>query len=154
MISIVIISAFIMQGCGSTKEMSLAKQLIKQEKYDEAEEQLRIHLAERIPNDEKALLMLIDINIKRQNLVEAAKMLNDLKGKITKPAYKEQYKKIVSETWRNAYNGGITYYQKYFQDNNEKNLDSALYLFEVGYTLRPKLVYFYYISRTMLFPKR
>lgn len=140
-------AAFLMQGfqCGATKEMVQAKQKIKQEKYQEAEDLLGLELNNN-PDNETARLMLIDVNRQQGDMKETARLIMDASNQLKNPKNLDELAKMKNQLWVASYNGGIKHYQKYSSTRDKNQLDSAIEKFETGSIVRPNFLDFYYLK--------
>lgn len=142
---IIIASGLAIQGfqC-SSKEMLDAKTAYERKEYDKAIDNLQRELAKN-PKNEEARLYLVRIRMEQGDLREAARIIMDTTKTMTNPKFKDQLPKYKNKLWVESYNKGITSYNQYFSSNEEAQLDSASYYFEIGSILRPTLLDFYFL---------
>lgn len=147
---IIIVSGLAIQGFAcSSKEMLDAKVFYERKEYDKAIDNLQRELAKN-PNNEEARLYLVRIRMEQGDLREAAKIIMDTTKTMTNPKFKDQLPKYKNKLWVESYNKGITSYNQYFSTNDEAQLDSASYYFEIGSILRPTLLDFYFLRGNVL----
>lgn len=147
---IIIVSGLAIQGFAcSSKEMLDAKTAYERKEYDKAIDNLQRELAKN-PNNEEARLYLVRIRMEQGDLREAAKIIMDTTKTMTNPKFKDQLPKYKNKLWVESYNKGITSYNQYFSTNDEAQLDSASYYFEIGSILRPTLLDFYFLRGNVL----
>ncbi len=148
---VTIIFAFLLQGfqC-ATKEMMTAKTAYKIKDLDRAIEYLQKELAINNPNNEDALILMIKIRLEQKKYQEAAHIIVDAQKKLKTPKWKDQLPALRNKLWVDAYNGGLAFHRKYMSENNPIYLDSAVYLFDVGMTIRPNILEFHHYKGLFL----
>jgi tetratricopeptide (TPR) repeat protein len=148
---VTLISALLLQGfqC-ATKEMMTAKTAYKNKELDRAIEYLQKELGGKNPDNEEALIMMIKIRLEQKMYQEAANIMVDAAKKMKNPKYKDQLPALRNKLWVDSYNEGLAYHKKYMVDYDTSFLDSAVYLFDVGITIRPNILEFHHYKGLFL----
>jgi tetratricopeptide (TPR) repeat protein len=141
-----LVFAFLIQGfqCASA-EMTTAKTAYAKNNYTTAVENLEIELNQN-PTNEEAMMLLLRIKILQGKFLQAAKIVKDAETKLKNPKNLEQLPNYKNQLWVNSYNSGMTKYRSSLNSGNTQDLDSALFYFETGQTVRPEVLDFYYFN--------
>lgn len=126
-------------------EMTTAKLAIRNKDLDKAELNLEKEIRNN-PNNAEAYIILAEVRQLKYDFMGAAKAINSSDSVIAKLKdfrLRIQAEQFKGNLWRLCYNFGIDMFNRYFGSKNEKFLDSAIYIFIAGITVRPQVYDFY-----------
>ncbi len=126
-------------------EMTTAKLAIRNKDLDKAELNLEKEIRNN-PNNAEAYIYLAEVRQLKYDFMGAAKAIIGSEPVISQTKdfrLRIQAEQFKGNLWRLCYNFGIDMFNRYFGSRNEKFLDSAIYIFTAGITVRPQVYDFY-----------
>ena len=134
----IIAGALLTQGfqCASP-EMTTAKLAIKQKDYPKAEEFLEKELMKN-PTNGEAWIMLAEVQMFQNKIDDAAESLKKGIPNIQDPTLLIRAKTLKYNIWADVFNKGIEFYNTYFEQNKEEDLQRALKNINLAVDLKPK----------------
>jgi len=139
-----LVAVMIMVSCDSSREMSTARLEFSRGEYSKAIDFLHKEIANN-PANEEAYLLLLDSYIQREDFYNASLTLEKAVEIVKTPEYVERLSNVRNNIWVNAYNRGVQTYNQYFNEQNTRFLDSALYYFNIGKNASPRTTDFYFL---------